>query len=173
MSSEVYFRFCPVCGTAYDESLRSVRHKECGQCGYILHENQAATVGAVIRHQDKILLVRRAIDPRKGTWDIPGGFVEPDETSQQAIMREVVEETGLQPKIVRLLGTYGPTWYEYKGRGQYNTDLFFEMESDVEACTPADDVDLCRWFLPNELPVDPEEYSFPSIHTVISQFRQG
>lgn len=170
--ADVFFRFCPVCGTAYDEPMKNVWHKECRNCGYTFYENQAATVGAILRHNGKILLVKRAVEPAKGKWDIPGGFVEPDETTEAAIIREVKEETGLQANITKILGTFGPTWYEFKGRGQYNTDIFYEMESSSADFLAADDAEECKWFAPDELPQD-EELAFPSIPVVLKEFRHA
>ena len=62
-------------------------------------------VGAVIfDNENRLCLVRRANEPSKGTWAFPGGRVEPDETSEEAIIREVMEETGLHVTIERELG---------------------------------------------------------------------
>ncbi len=64
-------------------------------------------VDAVVIHRGKIVLVRRAFEPGKGELAAPGGFVELGESTEDAIVREVFEETGLRVKVVRLLGVYG------------------------------------------------------------------
>lgn len=70
-------------------------------------ETPALTVDAVIRHTDGgVILIERGYDPFRGQWALPGGFVEIGETVEQACIREVMEETGLEVKITRLLGVY-------------------------------------------------------------------
>jgi ADP-ribose pyrophosphatase YjhB (NUDIX family) len=59
--------------------------------------------GAVVRH-DRLLLVRRASRHGRGNWQLPGGFIEPDETIEQAVVREVQEETGVMAEVEAVLG---------------------------------------------------------------------
>lgn len=166
MPNTIQFRHCPICGTAYQADQIGRPALDCRHCGYTLYENQIATVGAIIRRGRQVLLAQRGIDPNQGTWDLPGGFVDPSETIEDAILREVEEEMGVKAKIIRLLGAFGPTWYEYKGRGQYNTDLFFEVEPLSDHFVPADDVVAFRWVSLDNLPPE-EELSFPSIGKVL------
>jgi 8-oxo-dGTP diphosphatase len=68
-------------------------------------EQRVRCVGAVVfDHAGRLLLVRRAHEPGRGRWSVPGGRVEPGETDYQAVIREVAEETGLAVEITRLLG---------------------------------------------------------------------
>ncbi|MBV9011353.1 MAG: NUDIX hydrolase [Pseudonocardiales bacterium] len=68
-------------------------------------EQRVRCVGAVVfDHAGRLLLVRRANEPGRGRWSVPGGRVEPGETDHQAVIREVAEETGLAVEIARLLG---------------------------------------------------------------------
>src|SRR5208337_1183598 len=60
-------------------------------------------VGAVIVYQDRVLLVRRATEPLKGRWTLPGGMLELGETLAQGVAREVREETGLEVEVVELV----------------------------------------------------------------------
>ncbi len=66
----------------------------CDQCGEIHYQNPKLVVGTVPEHPDKILLCRRAIEPRYGYWTLPAGFMENDETTGQAALRETLEEAG-------------------------------------------------------------------------------
>ncbi len=162
----VAYRFCPVCGAAYAATQHNEVNKTCTVCGFVLYENQNATVGAIIVYQNKILLIRRAVEPHQGTWDIPGGFVEPNESCRQAIEREVKEETALSPKIVQELGSYGPTWYVYQGKGSYNTDFYYLMESATDQFTVGDDAATGQWFALDQLPQE-DEIGFPSVRRVL------
>ncbi len=169
--TNIIFRYCPVCGSAYPENVNP-KARTCADCGFTLYENQSATVGAVIRRGREVLLIERGVDPGKGTWDIPGGFVEPDETAEHAILRELEEELSVKGKIIRLLGAFGPTWYEFQGRGQYNTDLFFEVEPESIHFVAGDDAAGFRWFSLNNLPPE-DQLSFPSISKVLQLIRQN
>ena len=68
--------------------------------------NPALAVNAVIRRDKSILLVKRSIEPFKGLWSLPGGFVEHDEAVEESLEREVEEETGLKVKPLRIIGVY-------------------------------------------------------------------
>jgi ADP-ribose pyrophosphatase YjhB (NUDIX family) len=78
----------------------------CRDCGFIHYENPRIVVAAVATADDRILLCRRAIPPRRGFWTVPGGFMENDETAMEAAIRETLEETGAGVEIRDLLGIY-------------------------------------------------------------------
>jgi len=91
--------FCADCGSSEmelkvpegDERLRAC----CENCGRIEYSNPKVVVACVVRTEDgRTLLAKRAIEPRKGTWGIPQGYMENGETSRQAAVREAFEETG-------------------------------------------------------------------------------
>ena len=71
----------------------------CDQCGEIHYENPRVIVGTVPEYQGKVLLCRRAIEPRYGYWTLPAGFMENAETAAQAALRETLEEAGAQVEL--------------------------------------------------------------------------
>jgi ADP-ribose pyrophosphatase YjhB (NUDIX family) len=71
----------------------------CDQCGEIHYQNPKMIVGTVPEYQGKILLCRRAIEPRYGYWTLPAGFMENDETAGQAALRETLEESGAKVEL--------------------------------------------------------------------------
>src|SRR3989442_4147033 len=73
-------------------------------------------VGAVILHEDKVLLVRRGQSPSFGKWSLPGGLVELGETTREAIAREIMEECGIKIRIVDVAGVLGPIPRGHAGR---------------------------------------------------------
>jgi ADP-ribose pyrophosphatase YjhB (NUDIX family) len=92
-------RYCVNCGS--DVSLTvppgdSLPRHVCSACGHIHYENPRLVVGCVVEHEDRILLCRRAIEPRLGFWTLPAGFMENGETTAQAARRETLEEAGAQ-----------------------------------------------------------------------------
>jgi len=97
--------FCSECGEkvniAIPEGDNRPRHI-CNSCGVIHYQNPKMVVGCIIEHENKILLCKRAIEPRYGLWTLPAGFMENDETTMQAAQRETQEEAGADVKIVEL-----------------------------------------------------------------------
>ncbi len=75
----------------------------------------ALTVDGVWIQRTRVLLVRRGRPPYRGSWALPGGFVEPGETVEDAVVREVTEETGLRPQKIRLLGVYSTPGRDPRG----------------------------------------------------------
>jgi len=72
----------------------------CGRCGFIHFGSWTVGVGGLVVVDDQVLLARRAIAPAKGTWAIPGGYVESDETLAEAVVRELHEETGVKTEVL-------------------------------------------------------------------------
>ncbi len=71
----------------------------CDQCGEIHYQNPKLVVGAVPEFEGRLLLCRRAIEPRYGYWTLPAGFMENDETAGQAALRETLEEAGARIEL--------------------------------------------------------------------------
>jgi ADP-ribose pyrophosphatase YjhB (NUDIX family) len=78
----------------------------CATCGFINYENPKIVVGSVVHHGDRILLCRRAINPRKGFWTLPAGFMEQHESTMAGAMREAWEEAQAKIEIDALLAVY-------------------------------------------------------------------
>ncbi len=80
----------------------------CPACGWVFYNNSAPCVGVVVRRgqAEEVLLVKRAIEPFKGWWDIPGGFLESGEHPAEAARREALEETGLEVEPIEVLDFY-------------------------------------------------------------------
>ena len=78
----------------------------CTDCGYIAYDNPKIVVGSVVRHEDRYLLCRRAIDPRKGYWTLPAGYLELGESTEAGAMREAWEEARARIGLDGLLAIY-------------------------------------------------------------------
>ncbi len=118
------FQYCPFCGAAAPTFV-SAKEMRCDSCGGVYFLNPGTAVGVVIEDLDgRILFLRRAREPRRGFLALPGGFVDPGERAEQALAREVLEETGLQLGRHELIGTY-PNRYIFQGVTYHTTDLIF------------------------------------------------
>jgi len=99
--------YCLICGTKLQQHEVDGRIREhCQACGWIYYEQRKISAGVRISQEDKLLLVRRGIEPWFGKWYLPAGFVEVDEEPRIAAIREAFEETGLVVKITDLAGVY-------------------------------------------------------------------
>ena len=99
-------KYCLYCGTALVEKFcEGALRRYCNRCNEPIYENPLpATCLVVVDKKDRVLLVKRSVEPKKGFWCLPGGFMELSETPEQAALRELKEETGLSGKIDMLLG---------------------------------------------------------------------
>ncbi|MGB7336191.1 MAG: NUDIX hydrolase [Salaquimonas sp.] len=78
----------------------------CEHCGFVNYQNPKIVVGSVVRHEGKFLLCRRAIEPRKGFWTIPAGYMELLETPEDGARREAFEEANARLELGELLAVY-------------------------------------------------------------------
>jgi ADP-ribose pyrophosphatase YjhB (NUDIX family) len=78
----------------------------CETCGFIAYQNPKVVVGAVVHHEGKVLLCRRAIEPRAGLWTVPAGYLELGETIAEGAVREAQEEAGAAIVIENVLAIY-------------------------------------------------------------------
>lgn len=94
--------FCSHCGAPVSLKIPagdSLPRHVCDQCGTVHYQNPKVVVGALAEWEDKILLCRRAIEPRYGFWTLPAGFMENNETSGEAALRETREEAGARIEL--------------------------------------------------------------------------
>ena len=102
-------RFCNRCGDGVDLTVPQGDSRErhvCQGCGEIQYQNPKIVTGLVPVWNDRILLCRRSIEPRRGLWTVPAGFMENNETLAQGAMRETMEEALAEVRNVRLFGVY-------------------------------------------------------------------
>lgn len=110
-------------------------------------------VGAIIFLGDSVLLVRRGKPPLEGQWSLPGGVVEAGETLEEAVRREILEETGLTLTALRQFEIFERIMLDAEGRAEYHYVLidFVAERASGTACA-ASDASACRWLSEPDLP---------------------
>lgn len=154
------FQFCPQCAAGELEIAPQGRCSRCRACGFRFFFNCAAATAAFVFHRHQLILAVRARDPQKGALDLPGGFLDFDETVEEGLKREVFEELGIETVDYRYL-TSAPNDYLYEGVLYKTADLYFVCHApDIGTIRASDDVADFRLIAPRD--VDPASLAFES-----------
>ena len=145
-----YYKYCSQCGETNTHGYIDGNHRyHCTHCKAIHYQNPNPTATLICPKGDHLLLGRRAFSPGKGEWGLPGGFMELNETLYDAALRELKEETNLEGKVTRILGTcshYGSIFGDI---------LLIGLQVDIDnwdAMIAGDDVSELKLFSINNLP---------------------
>ena len=143
------YNYCPRCGSALESAdLFGKARAVCPNCNWVHFADPKVAVAVLIQDEGKVLLVRRAVDPYRGLWTLPAGFIEAGEDPVIAAERECLEETNLQVYVTSLIDVlYGQ---EHK-RGAHIL-IAYRGEPYSGDIRPGDDVDQVAYFSQNELP---------------------
>ena len=161
-------KFCSECGHAValviPEGDNRPRHV-CSQCGTIHYQNPKNVIGTipVWEHEGQlqVLLCRRAIEPRYGYWTLPAGFMENEETTSQAAVRETEEEAGANVELGNLFTLLNVAHV-------HQVHLFYLARLlDLDFAPGIESLDV-RLFAEHEIPWD--DLAFPTIHTTLELF---
>jgi ADP-ribose pyrophosphatase YjhB (NUDIX family) len=134
-----------------------------------MYENSKPCSSVIVVRDGRVLLARRGVEPLKGYWDVPGGFLEAGEDPRAGAVREIMEETGLRIEPRELLGM----WIDRYGDGPesvFTLNIYYLADAPDGEPQPEDDVDELRWFLPSEIP---EDLAFPHCRQVLDHWRAG
>ena len=141
--------YCFECGTRLEQKkldgkIRSV----CPKCCTVNYVNPIPAAAGIVIKDSKILLVKRGIEPKKGLWSLPAGFIEVDETVSECAIREIREETGLNVKLTGIFDVY--TIFDDP---RYVCLLVvYTVDIMGGVLTPGDDADEAGYFHLNDLP---------------------
>lgn len=101
----IAWNFCPICGTTLERKLEENRLRPfCAPCDRHFYANPTPASCCFVTQGDALLLGQRGVEPMRGEWALPGGYVELEETTEETARRELFEETGLTALKTRLLG---------------------------------------------------------------------
>jgi ADP-ribose pyrophosphatase YjhB (NUDIX family) len=145
----VTYIYCPRCGAPLAEGIKFGRPRRfCRYCGFIHFADPKVAVGALVSDGTRVLLVRRAAVPKIGYWALPAGYMDADELPQEAVAREIAEETGLAIRVLGLLGIAPLAgWAERRG-----ILLLYRAEPVGRELAAGDDVSDVSWFERHEIP---------------------
>lgn len=138
----------------------------CADCGYVAYENPKVIVGAVIVAEGSVLMCRRAIEPRRGFWTLPAGYMELGETLEEGAAREAFEEAEAVIAIDGILGVFsiariGQVQVIFRARfADAAAPVFGAGQESLEV----------RLFKPDEIPWD--EIAFPSVHWALNAWQK-
>ena len=144
-------KFCPKCASP-DFNASGERSLKCGACGFHYFINSSAAVAALVSNQEgKPMLVTRGVEPDYGKLDLPGGFVDPLETAENAVQRELFEELGLKVKSMEYLGSF-PNTYIFSDFSVFTLDMAFKICAEsLDNLKPMDDILGYKFYSEDEL----------------------
>lgn len=158
--------FCPECGVRLGlQHLHGKERPTCPDCNFVFYFDPKVAVLAFIVQNDKVLLVQRANNPGQGKWACPAGFVEYDEAPEEAVLRELEEETGYIGQVEGLLEVFPK-----KDDGLADIVIVYQVGIISGDLCPADDADDAQWFTRDNLP---ELVFYPSQTLVGKRWRNG
>lgn len=159
---------CPGCGNeriTYD----GIKRYYCYRCNWEFYQNTAAAVAGIIEYQGKYLAVKRNLEPGKGLMDFPGGFVDPMETAEHALAREIQEELNVKITNWDYLCT-APNLYKYNGIEYSTCDIFYTAHIEhTDFKIDESEIAGIVWRSLEEL--NPEEFAFRSMKAGIEALK--
>lgn len=163
------YRYCPSCGGTLEARLLKAgdpRRLVCTKCGFVLYLDPKVAVGTIITadDDDRIVLVRRAIEPGYGLWVFPGGYVDRGEEVTAAARREAREESGLEVRLDGLINVYS-----YPGRPLIIV-VYSATKVGGELCTDEECLEA-RLFSRAEIPWG--DLAFRSTHEALRDYLEG
>lgn len=164
------FRFCPICATPLQSIHRFDRVRPaCPACGFVHFSDPKVAVIALVIADGAVLLVRRAVDPGRGLWSLPGGYMDAGEMPTEALQREVDEEVGLAIDV----GEMSAIFPMENGAGKrVGIVLAFRAKPSGpnRQVYAQDDVSEVNWFGPRQIPPD---LAFDSTKTLIAEWARN
>ncbi|MEA3337428.1 MAG: GNAT family N-acetyltransferase [Chloroflexota bacterium] len=162
-------KYCPQCGTRLVERLEGDRSRPmCPGCGFIYYLNPVVAAAALVEENGRVVLIRRGVAPRAGYWGLPAGYVEADETAEEAAIRETAEEAGIDIEIDQLLDVYSFGGDDYP-RGVLIVYSAHLISGQLQA---GDDASDAAFFSPDELPPD-QKIAFWTHRNALKDWRRA
>jgi len=157
--------FCPNCGNKTEQHDHDGRMRPmCPSCGYVIYFDPKVAAIAFITDGERVLLIKRGVEPGLGQWALPGGYVEADEDPFGAARREALEETGLEIHVDLLLDIF---YRKQDGGAITIAYAAHRIGGDLRA---GDDAQAVQWFTSETLP---QNTVFTSTRTLLARWLAG
>lgn len=173
------FEYCPMCATPMTEQYLFQRMRRvCPACRFIQFHDPKVAVIALVTCAERILLIQRGVDPEKGKWALPGGYMDAGELPEHAMQRELQEEVGLSVSVKRLIDIYpmlSPDMHNRSEKSNVNNGIVLAYHAVPcdERCitlTPDDDASDARWFSAHALP---SSLAFESTRQLLARWQNN
>jgi mutator protein MutT len=163
------FTYCPICGSKQFE-INGERSRHCSQCKFTYYANASASTAAfILNSKGEVLLTTRAFEPAKNKLDLPGGFVDMNETAEEALIRELKEELNIDVCNPQYLFSL-PNEYNFSGITIHTLDMFFKIEVEDNIQIKTDDDVASAQFYDLKL-VNIENIGLDSIKKAINKLK--
>lgn len=160
------YKYCFICGG--NLTKKGFNFLQCDSCGHRDYINPRPTSGAILENdRGEILLVERKVEPGKGLWDLPGGFIDIGENAEEGMSREINEELGVDISDLTYFKSY-PNIYLFDGVVEPILDLVYIGEIGNQEITVSDDVAGFKFFKKSELPF--ERLAFESLRKALKDY---
>ncbi len=160
-------RYCSLCGATVSRRIPrgdNVMRHVCDECETVHYQNPKVVAGCIVTWQDRILLCKRAIEPRYGLWTIPAGFMELGETVQAAAARETMEEACAAVEIDHLFAVYNIPHVS-------QVYIIFQAHLEAPDFAPGAESLATELYLEDEIPWD--ELAFPVVRAALKRFYEN
>lgn len=160
-------KFCSDCGHAVNYSVPEGDNRKravCSNCNTIHYQNPRIIAGTLPVFENRILLCKRAIEPRLGYWTLPAGFMEENESLEEGALRETYEEAGINLKCGQLLASISVPFIS-----QVHVFFHAEMQSPEHAESTSESLEV-KLFSFDDIPW--EEIAFPTVKKTLKNFLQ-
>ncbi len=166
MIQEIDFNHCPKCSGTFQKQSENVL--ECTECFFHYYVSPKPCNAVIIENDEgEILLVKRKREPQKGWWDLPGGFIDLDETAEESVQREAMEELNISLKNIRYFAS-SPDVYHYEGI-EYNTICFIFTADIADGELKASD-DVSEFAFVAKDTIDIEGIAFEGLRQALSNY---
>lgn len=161
-------KYCPKCAS-HEFKVSGERSFKCGTCGFHYFINSSAAVAALVSNNEgKLMLVTRGVEPDYGKLDLPGGFIDPLESAENAVQRELLEELGLKVKSMEYLGSF-PNTYVFSDFSVFTLDMAFKVTAEsVDNLKPMDDILDYKFY--SEVELNYDDIPAPSIKQFVKDY---
>jgi len=144
--------YCQRCGHEMSSDIIGGRERPvCPQCGFVIFKNPVPGVGVLVEMKGGVVLIKRGHNPKKGRWALPAGFIEADESIEEAALRECKEETNLDIELIEMFHVDS---FPNDPTPQSGIIIFYRAKPIGGVLTPGDDAVEAQVYEPDALPVD-------------------